>query len=188
MIRRWCWRWPGVPDAANKTSGGPTERTPAQNQTVGNVFVISPDKKIKLMLVYPMATGWNFNEVLRAIDSLQLTARPRHRVATPVNWSACPAQANTRRRSRVCGDVWVPRTVARPLTRGIQDQRSDLAITVLSPRSMIFRRGSWHAQLVARRWTYARGVRGRRCGRPVGPGAMFTTRTLSAKKPQCGMK
>ena len=66
------------------TSGEPTERTPAQNQTVGNVFVISPDKKIKLMLVYPMATGWNFNEVLRAIDSLQLTAR--HRVATPVNW------------------------------------------------------------------------------------------------------
>jgi thioredoxin-dependent peroxiredoxin len=66
------------------TSGEPTERTPAQNQTVGNVFVISPDMKIKLMLVYPMATGWNFNEVLRAIDSLQLTAR--HRVATPVNW------------------------------------------------------------------------------------------------------
>ena len=65
-------------------SGDPEKRTAADNQTVRNVFVIGPDKKIKLILVYPMTTGRNFDEVLRVIDSLQLTAR--HKVATPVNW------------------------------------------------------------------------------------------------------
>jgi len=65
-------------------SGDPADRTAALNQTVRNVFVIGPDKKIKLVLVYPMTTGRNFDEVLRVIDSLQLTAN--HKVATPAQW------------------------------------------------------------------------------------------------------
>jgi alkyl hydroperoxide reductase subunit AhpC len=64
--------------------GDPTARTPADNMTVRNVFVIGPDKKVKLVLVYPMTTGRNFDEVIRVIDSLQLTAK--HRVATPAQW------------------------------------------------------------------------------------------------------
>jgi thioredoxin-dependent peroxiredoxin len=66
------------------TSGDPLQRTPADNQTVRNVFVIGPDKKVKLILVYPMTTGRNFDEVLRVIDSLQLTAN--HKVSTPAQW------------------------------------------------------------------------------------------------------
>ncbi len=70
-----------LPAAAGTTSEG---RTPADNQTVRNVYVVGPDKKIKLVISYPMTTGRTFDEVLRVIDSLQLTAK--HKVATPVNW------------------------------------------------------------------------------------------------------
>jgi alkyl hydroperoxide reductase subunit AhpC len=70
-----------LPEAAGASSQG---RTAADNATVRSVFVIGPDKKIKAMLTYPMSTGRNFDEVLRLLDSCQLTAR--HKVATPVNW------------------------------------------------------------------------------------------------------
>ena len=73
--------WGMLPASAN---GDASKRTAADNQTVRNVFVVGPDKRIKLILIYPMTTGRNFDEVLRAIDSLQLTAK--HKVATPVNW------------------------------------------------------------------------------------------------------
>jgi thioredoxin-dependent peroxiredoxin len=67
-----------------EVEGDPTERTPAQNATLRNVFIVGPDKKIKLVLIYPMTTGRNFDEVLRVLDSLQLTAN--HAVATPAQW------------------------------------------------------------------------------------------------------
>src|ERR1700759_3536367 len=76
--------WKAYGMLAAGVSGDASDRTPADNQTVRNVFVIGPDKKVKLILVYPMTTGRNFDEVLRVIDSLQLTAN--HKVATPAQW------------------------------------------------------------------------------------------------------
>jgi alkyl hydroperoxide reductase subunit AhpC len=73
--------WGMLPAVAD---GDASKRTASDNQTVRNVFVVGPDKKIKLILVYPMTTGRNFDEVLRVVDALQLTAK--HKVATPVNW------------------------------------------------------------------------------------------------------
>ena len=70
-----------LPADAGESSKG---RTPVDNQTVRNVFVIGPDRKVKLVIAYPMSTGRNFDEILRVLDSLQLTAK--HQVATPVNW------------------------------------------------------------------------------------------------------
>ncbi len=71
-----------LPADAGNTSEG---RTPANNATVRTVYIIGPDKKVKLMLTYPMSTGRNFNEILRALDSIQLTSQ--HKVSTPANWN-----------------------------------------------------------------------------------------------------
>ena len=108
------------------TAGDAKVRTPADNQTVRDVFVVGPDKKVKLILVYPMTTGRNFDEVLRVIDSLQLTAA--HQVATPANWQpgddviitaavsdeeAASGSRATRRSSPTCGRRRSPHRVPR---------------------------------------------------------------------------
>ena len=132
--------------------GDPTKRTPAENQTVRNVFVIGPDKKVKLLLVYPMTTGRNFDEVLRVIDSLQLTAN--HKVATPAQWQQgddviiagsvsddageelFPAAG--RRRSPTSGSSRSPAEVRRAAALvddpgGAEPQARDLSLPVLPP-------------------------------------------------------
>ncbi len=113
-------------------AGDAADRTPADNQTVRNVFIIGPDKKIKLILVYPMTTGRNFDEVLRVLDSLQLTAK--HKVATPVNWNkgedvVIAGSVNNDQAKEIFGS-WTSRsrtsasspTPAEPLTRPPGDQ------------------------------------------------------------------
>ena len=103
-----------LPASAGNSSEG---RTAADNQTVRNVYVIGPDKKLKLMLTYPMSTGRNFDELLRVIDSLQLTAT--HQVATPVNWQAgedviiVPAVSDEDARKRFPGGWTAPKPYLR---------------------------------------------------------------------------
>lgn len=98
-------------------SGSAKERTAADNLTVRSVFVIGPDKKIKLMLTYPMSTGRNFDELLRVLDSIQLTAR--HKVATPVNWKPgedviiVPAVSDAEARERFPGGWKAPKPYLR---------------------------------------------------------------------------
>ena len=124
-----------LPAAAN---GDAAKRTAADNQTVRNVFVIGPDKKIKLILVYPMTTGRNFDEVLRVIDSLQLTAK--HKVATPVNWrhgedviiAGSVSDEDARKRFRTAGRSR-GRTCASSRSRAVE-RGQDLAMSKLSRR------------------------------------------------------
>jgi alkyl hydroperoxide reductase subunit AhpC len=109
-----------------ETSGECGSRTPADNQTVRNVFVIGPDKKIKLILVYPMTTGRNFDEVLRVIDSLQLTAK--HRVSTPVNWQQgedviIAGSVSDEEARQIYPEGW---TAPRPYIRIVSQPRMDL--------------------------------------------------------------
>jgi alkyl hydroperoxide reductase subunit AhpC len=105
-------------------SGDSSKRTAADNLTVRNVFVVGPDKKIKLILVYPMTTGRNFDEVLRVIDSLQLTAK--HRVATPVNWQPgedviIAGSVNDEEAKKIYPDGW---KAPRPYLRIVPQPRS----------------------------------------------------------------
>jgi alkyl hydroperoxide reductase subunit AhpC len=109
-----------------EVSGDPGARTPADNQTVRNVFVIGPDKKIKLVLVYPMTTGRNFDEVLRVIDSLQLTAN--HKVSTPVNWKQgedviIAGSVSDEQAKEIFGEWEAPRPYIRIVTQPNGSQR-----------------------------------------------------------------
>ena len=145
-----------------EVEGDPTERTPADNQTVRNVFVIGPDKKIKLILVYPMTTGRNFDEVLRVIDSLQLTAK--HKVATPVNWQQgddviiAGSVSDDEAREDLSGRLGVAAPV-----------HPDRAAAALSVRQVLpARRPRSSGRSGSSRGSRGRRARRKRCPRPVG--------------------
>ena len=119
------------------TAGTSEGRTPADNQTVRNVFVIGPDKKIKLVLVYPMTTGRNFDEVLRVIDSLQLTAK--HRVATPANWKQGEDVILDRRRHRRRGQEALPARLED--AEALYPRRAAAEVNALKSRARVQERG-----------------------------------------------
>ena len=132
-------------------SGDAPGRTPADNATVRNVYIVGPDKKVKLVLSYPMSTGRNFAEILRALDSLQLTAK--HQVATPVNWNQgddviiVPAVSNEAAKAEVSGGLevaqalYADRAAAARLTLGAR------RACPASPTALIDVK-AWHAHRV----------------------------------------
>ena len=119
------------------TAGTSEGRTPANNATVRNVFIIGPDKLIKLLIVYPMTTGRNFDEIIRVIDSMQLTAK--HKVATPVNWKQGDDVIINRRRQRRRSQDPVPGLCdAEALSGGRRSSRPEIPAPIRPPRPRTF--------------------------------------------------
>ena len=155
--------------------GEPTERTPAQNQTVRNVFVIGPDKKVKLVLVYPMTTGRNFDEVLRVIDSLQLTAN--HKVATPAQWQQGDDVIIAGSVSDEAGQGEVPRRLG--VAAALPPDRAAARARTSPPRARQRARGGRSGRAGRRRGRARRAARG-----DGGPPRSRSRRTGSGRGPR----